>query len=319
VARADERGPRLDRREQRLAVQRDRAAGVRADLRVGEDALRRPAAPRGRQAQARGLEAHDDERRADKVAVRALGIGGVEAAGGDVGRGQRPAVGLDQPPPAAPGRPPEPIGVEDRAGRENRRERGQRQRRARRPARGEQQPLAREAARALVHDAGELRLLGRVGLRIGLLELLRDDEPLADDDQRRAGTAEGQRERDAQPLGAMAEPVDRVEHDEGDRRERAQRQEREHGPLGAAVGRAGRDDRRLALRGSLAMQERAQRRDEDEQPLQAPHDRSLVPMATQAVTSSVAPSSQVTSPSGTGPRLPMPQPPRSTGCCARRT
>src|SRR4051812_11868323 len=44
VARADERRPWLDRGEGRHAVEGDRAAGVRADLRVGEDPARGPAA-----------------------------------------------------------------------------------------------------------------------------------------------------------------------------------------------------------------------------------------------------------------------------------
>src|SRR2546430_1462490 len=49
VTRADERGPGLDCRERRLAVERDGAAGVRADLGVGQDPARRPGSAVARQ------------------------------------------------------------------------------------------------------------------------------------------------------------------------------------------------------------------------------------------------------------------------------
>src|SRR2546429_618911 len=96
VAGADQRRAGLDDRERRLAEERDRAARMRADLRVRDHAARRPVAALSGQVQLRGLEADDDERRAEQLLVCPLRVGGVEGLLHDLVEQQRFTVLIDE-------------------------------------------------------------------------------------------------------------------------------------------------------------------------------------------------------------------------------
>ncbi len=190
VARADERRLRLRVGEGRLAVERDRAARVRADLRVGDDAP--GAQPCGRRAGRARRQADDDERRAELLAVaRPRGT----RCRTTPARCRAPRAAA-RPRRRAAGRAA--TGV--RASWSSCRAPGRASARASAararvspsaPRAGERdQPPAREAAAALLDDLLDLVLLGgmlRLGVR--LVELLGDDEALRDHDAARRRAA----------------------------------------------------------------------------------------------------------------------------------
>src|SRR5256886_2636575 len=185
VAGADQRRARLDDREGRLAEERDCTTGVGADLRVRNDAARRPVAALSGQVQLRGLEADDDERRAEQLLVCPLRVGGVEGLLHDLVEQQRFTVLIDESRPSAPGRLVEPAGVEQRTDRERGHDERGTDRSGRRPGPCQKQALARKAVTALLDELLELLLRGRMREWVVLLELLGHDQPFADDDQRR--------------------------------------------------------------------------------------------------------------------------------------
>ena len=148
--------------------------------------------------------------------------------------------------------------------------------------------------------------------------MLGDHEPGREDDEGYGDERQGGGDQNPEELGAVAEPVGRVHHDEAGRGQSGREQERDDDVLGAAVRRPRRDDAFL-VGGAFAALATEQQRAEHEQPLRRPHGRARSPIAAHTATSTSAASSQVTMPSGTGPTFPMPQPPRFTGCCARRT
>src|SRR5205807_3747234 len=78
VTGAYERVVRLEHRKRWLPVQGDRAAGVGANLRVGNDPFRGPPLAAGREAELRGIEPEQNQRGADVLWVGALRESGVE-------------------------------------------------------------------------------------------------------------------------------------------------------------------------------------------------------------------------------------------------
>src|SRR5207248_4734113 len=102
VARADERRGRLVGLEERRAVERDRAARVSADLRVRDDAVGIEPGLARRELQLILRQAHEDERRPQRLRVRALGEGRVEHLLLDVHGAAGPAVLVAEAAAAAP-------------------------------------------------------------------------------------------------------------------------------------------------------------------------------------------------------------------------
>src|SRR5207248_10575840 len=87
---------------ERRAVQRDRAARVRADLGVGDDPVDLVARELRRQIELLLRQPDDDDRRTLLFVIRAFRKGGVEGLLLDVRRPQRPAFLVDEPAPAPP-------------------------------------------------------------------------------------------------------------------------------------------------------------------------------------------------------------------------
>ena len=113
-------GPEAASSRQRVAEQRDGAAGVGADLRVGDEPLGRPVASRSRgRPQHRRVDAHDDDRRAELALVGALGEGRQEGPTARSSADDRPVLLVDERRAGAPRR-------RCRAAADARAERGQR-------------------------------------------------------------------------------------------------------------------------------------------------------------------------------------------------
>src|SRR5437870_4531809 len=122
MARTDERGPWLIRLEERRAVQRDCTGGVRADLRVRDDAVRVVADKVLRQPERLHGEPHEDDRRGEELLVGSLREGGVERLLLDVGCLERAVVLVDEPRAPSPRRCNEVLGSQ----RPERKRRGER-------------------------------------------------------------------------------------------------------------------------------------------------------------------------------------------------
>src|SRR5205823_9178951 len=105
---------RLDLRERRLPIERDRAGRVGADLRVREDPVRRPVAATVGEVERRGRQADDNEWGAELLAVRALRERRVEGVLEDVVRAEGPSVLVDEADSLPPGRPEERRDLEHR-------------------------------------------------------------------------------------------------------------------------------------------------------------------------------------------------------------
>ena len=181
MARADERRGRLVGLEERRAVERDRAARVSADLRVRDDAIGIEPGLAGRELQLVLRQAHEHERRPQRLRVRALGEGRVEHLLFDVHGAVGPAVLVDEAAAAAPRRRVEASHVDRGAERRDRDE----DRRGERAPRGQQPELEEPApAEAAVGDElGDGYLLVDVLLgRVVVLELFVRDQPLRGDD-----------------------------------------------------------------------------------------------------------------------------------------
>src|SRR5205823_2939703 len=171
--RTDERRPRLDRPELWDAVQRDRATGVRADLRVRDDAVRVVPGELRRQTERSHWQPHDDERRADLLRVGALGECGVEVLLLDVGGAVRLPRLVNEPRAAPPRRAEELLDPQERPERERRHDRGE----AERAERAEQAELHETPSRQAVARLGdqlpdELLLVRVLVRRIRLENLL---------------------------------------------------------------------------------------------------------------------------------------------------
>ena len=149
-------------------------------------------------------------------------------------------------------------------------------------ARGaDQQPLAGEAAaRLLDQTLDRLLLFGVLGDGVVLFDFfgVGREELLAEQDQRRREQRQADAQAEPEVLGHVG-PVERVDDDE-------------HHGAGGAAEQQQRDDQLRSL------------------PF---HLFSLLPISTQTPVKANAATSQATRPSGTGPRCPIPSPPRSSG------
>src|SRR5207253_1173546 len=154
------------------------------------------------------------------------GIRRVERALLDVVGLQRPAVLPDEEAPSPPRRLAERLEVEDRAERHQRRDDGETERPDRSRPRHRDEALAREALAALLDQLVELRLLDlMLRRRVRLVDLLRHDQPLRDQNER--GREEGEREpeREAEVRRLVADPVERDDGDEAARADRRRAEE----------------------------------------------------------------------------------------------
>ena len=314
MARAGEGRLLAGGRVGRIPVQRDRAAGVGADLRVGEDPVRGPVAPGRRQVDELGGQPDHEQpgpEGSGPLPTLALGQCRVERADLDLIGQVGPALVVDQAHAACP------RGLMKRA--QRRAERGQRRRR------GGQKRGARDSAGAdqqhapgdpISPDLDQLDdLLGLLSLeqRTTLLDggLLRDDE-LAGDDAR--GGEQQQRPAHGDPEQLRVPGQDDVEHREGEAEHRREQQEQRDDPFGAPVRRhhalaridirPGLDRRRRPTARRRA--ERRARRHEKAEELREPaHAGSSIrsPISRATITSAARPMNHATIPSGIGPML----------------
>src|SRR5205823_12794521 len=127
-------------------------------------------------------------------------------------------------------------------------------------------------------------------------------------------------EREAEELRLVRDRLVRVDDDERNGAGRGRAEEREDEELGARRGWLERHDplRPLDARRPAAAAEQQDERRDEPAPGRA-HAWILRPMTVQTPTSAAPAKSQATSPSGTGPMWPIPQPPRSSGCFAHST
>src|SRR2546423_606865 len=145
-------------------------------------------------------------------------------------------------------------------------------------------------------------------------DLLARHELEADDDQRRGEEEKGEPERRAEELRRVGERVrECVDEDESDRAERRETEQGEHGELRGWVRRLRRNDPRfLRLRSPTAPPDEEDERRHD-RVSDAAHERNRLPSSRQSTISAGIARNQVTSPSGTGPSKPSPQPPGRAG------
>ena len=256
------------------------------------------------------------------LTVRALGIRGVERRFLDLVLRQRSAVFSDEPPAAVPRRRDEPCEVESRPERDKRsHQRRAESTRGSSPGDYEQLPSCQQDAALLdqLLDLGDLR--GVLGWRVVILRLLVDDESHADDAKRRRQENERQTDRETKELCLIRKPIERVHDDECDRRDCRASEQEKHRVLSPACLTAGTARVVVALeclRGiaALSSQPKEHACDEERKILEPVHrDRRLLRI-THVPTSTEAAISQVTMPSGIGPRRPSESPPASSGCFA---
>ena len=308
---------RLGGLEERRAVERDRAAGVGADLASRREPVRRVAREVAAAVElVRGRRTTTSERRDLLLAVRRLP--------GTRGRSRparcrglvRPAVLVDEPAAAAPGRAVEAGHVEERP----ERDRGREQREAERPAGAEQaeleEPPAREPRAALLDElarspaarpgaraAGYSSAISSVGDRLPVTISAAARQQEREPERRARGAASGAGAGRARRRGRSRA------------RERAEAEQREHGELAARVRRAGgtiRSRSRLG-RGAGATARASRTSAETSQPAHAAHALASSRSRRRRRRAPRAAMNHVTRPSGTGPRWPSAQPPRSSG------
>ena len=175
-------------------------------------------------------EADDDERsRRGAPGPRLPGTRCRSVPSSIVARGERAARVVDEPAAA----PPRRRGERARSGAAGRATRAARAARARACRRPRSPPSAsrRPRVKRLPLSATSRRARPRPAvLRLGvrLLELLGDDEPLADDDQRGGERGQRETERQAEPLRAVRDGIERVDGDERERGQRREAEQREH-------------------------------------------------------------------------------------------
>ena len=148
-------------------------------------------------------------------------------------------------------------------------------------------------------------------------ELLGDDEAARDHEAGEREQPERGPEREPEPLRLVREAVERVDDDERGGGDGRQEEQDEQEGLGARLGLARGDDA-----GSLARRPRrlpaaeSEHEPRDEPVLQLRHLGIRLPKRVHMKTSAAAATSQLTAPSGQGPRWPIDQPPGSRGCFA---
>ena len=227
---------------------------------------------------------------------------------------QRPAVLVDQPPPAAPRRRLQPVGVEQRA-RARRQASGSPHRaRAPAPARGEpEQPLPREARPSLSSTIWTISSCSSTcSAGVVRLDLVVRHEPLADEHARGGEAGERKPERQPEELRLPRDPVDRVDGDE--RRPRTRPQRRAAAITTVSVRGFGSPSGTIRWRApKRSARARAGRAAPRVPPAPCSPARPSARSACETSTSATPAISQATSPSLIGPRWPIAQPPAS--CC----
>src|SRR2546423_966365 len=148
-----------------------------------------------------------------------------------------------------------------------------------------------------------------------LFQLLRDDDALADHDERRREKAECEAEREAEQLRQRVR-LDCVEDRERDGTAGGAEKKENGGELRARTRLARFDDPFFDALARVRRPAASEEQDgQSNQPVpELPHPLSLRPIARHVATSTAAAISHATIPSGTGPRKPIPQPPGCDGC-----